>query len=103
MIQRTKYIPSIISLAAGLIASIAAIINNYSSLETMIVVLIALIVFYIIGSIIRYIANKMLVIPEPEEETESEEEENSEENEGDAEETEETEATQDADEALIEE
>ena len=89
MIERTKYIPSIISLAAGLIASIVAIINKYSSLETMIVVLVALIVFYIIGSIIRYVANKMLIIPEPEEteseETESEEEENPEESEGDSE------------------
>lgn len=100
MIQRTKYIPSIISLAAGLIASIAAIINKYSSLETMVVVLVALIVFYIIGSLIRYIANKMLVIPEPEEEAESEEEENLEENEGDAEETE---VTQDEEETPTEE
>lgn len=91
MIQRTKYIPSIVSLTAGLIASIAAIINKYSSLETMIVVLVALIVFYIIGSIIRYVANKTLIIPEPEEteeeETESEEAENSEESEGESEET----------------
>lgn len=89
MIERTKYIPSIISLAAGLIASIVAIVNKYSSLETMIVVLVALIVFYIIGSIIRYVANKMLIIPEPEEseseETESEEEENPEESAGDSE------------------
>lgn len=88
MIERTKYIPSIISLAAGLIASIAAIVNKYSSLETMIVVLVALIVFYIIGSIIRYVANKMLIIPESDEseseETESEEEENPEESAGDS-------------------
>ncbi len=78
MIERTKYIPAIISLAGGLIASIAAIINKYSSLETMIVVLIALIVFYIAGAIIRYVANKVFVIPEPEEEKESEEEGSSE-------------------------
>lgn len=100
MIERTKYIPSIISLAGGLIASLAAIINKYSSLETMIVVLIALIVFYIAGSIIRYIVNKMLIIPEPEEETESEEEENSEENDGEAGESVESE---DAEEAPTEE
>ena len=97
MIERTKYIPPIISLAAGLIASIAAIVNRYSSLETMIVVLVALIVFYIIGSIIRYVANKMLVIPEPEEEEESDEteseEENSEESEGESEDSQETEET----------
>ena len=92
MIERTKYIPSIISLTGGLIASIAAIVNRYSSLETMIVVLIALIVFYIAGSIIRYFANKVLIIPELEEEEgeESAEDENEQENEGEAEETDET-------------
>ncbi len=87
MIERTKYIPPIISLAGGFIASIAAIINRYSGLETMIVVLIALIVFYIAGSVIRYIANKVFYIPEPDEETESEEGENSEEGKGDFEES----------------
>lgn len=85
MIERTKYIPPIISLAGGLIASLAAIINRYSSLETMIVVLIALIVFYIAGSIIRYVANKVLYIPEPEKEMESENDEDSGENKGDSE------------------
>ncbi len=94
MIERTKYIPSIISLAGGLIASLASIVNKYSSLETMVVVLIALIVFYIAGSIIRYVVNKMLIIPEPEEETESEEDVNSEENEGEVGESEETEDTE---------
>lgn len=72
MIERTKYIPPIVSLSGGLIASLAAIINKYSSLEMMIVVLIALIVFYIAGSIIKYVANKVFYIPEPEDE-ESEE------------------------------
>lgn len=85
MIERTKYIPPIISLAGGLIASLAAIINKYSSLETMVVVLITLIVFYIIGSIIRYVANKVFYIPEPEKETESENKEESGENKGDSE------------------
>ncbi len=84
MIERTKYIPPIISLAGGLIASLAAIINKYDSLETMIVVLITLIVFYIIGSIIRYVANKVFYIPEPEREKENEGE--SGENKGDSDE-----------------
>ena len=82
MIERTKYIPPIISLAGGLVASIASIINRYSSLETMVVVLIALIVFYIIGSIIRYFANKILYIPKLEAESELENSENSGDDEG---------------------
>ena len=85
VIERTKYIPPIISLAGGLIASLAAIINKYDSLETMVVVLIALIVFYIIGSIIRYVVNKVFYIPEPEKETESDNEGETGENKGDSE------------------
>ena len=72
MIERTKYIPPIIALAGGLIACIATIVNSYSSLEIMLIVLVAIIVFYIAGSIIRMIANKALYIPEPEEEEGSE-------------------------------
>lgn len=80
--DRTKYIPSIISLAGGLVACIVTIINKYETLETLMIVLASLIIFYIVGAIFRILIKKILVVPEPEKDAESEDSENSEENSG---------------------
>lgn len=80
--DRTKYIPSIISLSGGLVACIVTIINKYETLETLMIVLASLIIFYIVGAIFRILIKKILVVPEPEKDAESEDSENSEENSG---------------------
>ena len=93
--ERTKYIPSIISLAGAFVACLVTIVTSYDTLETLLIVLAALIVFYIVGSIIRVLVNKLFIIPEPEEESESGEEENSEEQDEESEEAENEEAPED--------
>lgn len=80
--DRTKYIPSIISLMGAFVACIVTIINKYETLETLLIVLASLIVFYIVGAVIRILIKKILVVPEPENDAESENSENSEENSG---------------------
>lgn len=60
--MRTKYIPLIIMLIAALAACIVTYINQYSVTESLIIVLIVFITFYIIGIIIKKIAEKFLVV-----------------------------------------
>ncbi len=80
--DRTKYIPSIVSLSGAFVACIVTIINKYETLETLLIVLASLIIFYIVGAVIRILIKKILVVPEPEKDAESEDSENSEENSG---------------------
>lgn len=87
--DRTKYIPPIVSLAGALVACIATIINEYSNLEMTLIVLVASILFYIAGAIIRMLAVKILVKPELETSSESGEEEGSEDGEENPEDTDE--------------
>ena len=72
--ERTKYIPSIISLSGGLLACIITMINPYETYEMFLIILVALIVFYIVGSIARMIINKILFITKVEEDDETTEE-----------------------------
>ena len=79
--ERTRYIPSIISLAAGFVACLVTMINTYDTLEILIIVLSTLIVFYIVGTIARSIINKALFVTKiDDDESEDEEGEGSEEN-----------------------
>ena len=80
--DRTKYIPSIIALLAAFIACIVTIINKYETLETLLIVLATLIIFYIVGAIVRFLVNKILAVPEPEKDAENKDGEISEENSG---------------------
>ncbi|MBQ9699746.1 MAG: hypothetical protein IJV71_03910 [Lachnospiraceae bacterium] len=89
--DRTKYIPTIVSLAGAFVACVVTIINGYSNLDMMLIVLAACILFYIAGAIIRMLVVKMLIVPEPEEGSESGEEEGSKEGSEDSENTDETE------------
>ena len=72
--ERTKYIPSIISLSGGLLACIITMINPYETYEMFLIILVALIVFYIVGAIARMIINKILFVTMVEEDDETTEE-----------------------------
>ena len=72
--ERTKYIPSIISLSGGLIACIITMINPYETYEIFLIVLMALIVFYIVGAIARKIINKILFVTKLDDDSETDEE-----------------------------
>ena len=72
--ERTKYIPSIISLSGGLIACIITMINPYDTYEIFLIVLMALIVFYIVGAIARKIINKILFVTKLDDDSETDEE-----------------------------
>lgn len=84
MKERFKYIPSIVMLLAGFIACITTIVNKYDIIETLIIILVVLVSFYIVGLIIRALFNKFIivevieVIKESEEAVEGEEDETSE-------------------------
>lgn len=78
MEDKIKYIPAILSLAAGLIASIIAILSKYDTLYIMIITLAALLVFYIAGIIVRNMFRKNFIIDEEEEASDGEDVQNSE-------------------------
>lgn len=73
--ERTKYIPSIVSLSGGLIACIFTMLNPYDTYEILLLVLAALIVFYIVGAIARKIINKVLFVTKVDDDSETDEEE----------------------------
>ena len=73
--ERTKYIPSIISLSGGLLACIITMINPYETYEMFLIILAALIVFYIVGAIARKIINKVLFVTKVDDDSETDEEE----------------------------
>lgn len=62
--KRTKYIPAIVTLTGCLAATVITFLNRYDALHSMIIILAALIVFYIAGLIIKGLADKYLVIEE---------------------------------------
>lgn len=67
MKDKLKYIPAIVSLMAGLVASIVTIISRYDTLNIMIITLVSLLVFYIAGIIVKFICEKNFVIEETDE------------------------------------
>lgn len=73
--ERTRYIPSIVSLTGGLIACIVTMLNTYKAYEMFLLILAALIVFYIVGAIARKIINKVLFVTRLDDGSEDEEEE----------------------------
>ncbi len=62
--RRTKFIPAIVTLLGCLTAVILTYVNRYQALQAMIIVLIVLIVFYIVGLILKSLADKYLLIEE---------------------------------------
>lgn len=77
MKERFKYIPSIVMLMAGFVACIVTMICEYEIVEALSVILGVLIIFYIIGIVIKALFNRFLIneetIEENSEETESDE------------------------------
>ena len=57
--MKYKNIPAIIILSAGAIASIICIINKFSLLNMLKVILVVLLVFYVLGLIVNRILSKM--------------------------------------------
>ena len=62
--KRTKYIPAIVTLLGCLAATIITYVNHYQALHAMIIILVVLIAFYIVGVIVKSLADKYLVIEE---------------------------------------
>lgn len=81
--SRTRYIPSIVMLAAAFVACVSTIYFKYTTKQILFIVLITSVCFFILGQIIRIIAEKYLIVSIAEEiaeeETESENTENKEE------------------------
>lgn len=80
--NRTKYIPSIVMLAAAFVACVSTIYFKYTTEQILYIVLITSVCFFILGQIIRMIAEKHLIVETIEEmdseESESKESENKE-------------------------
>ncbi len=75
MENRTRYIPSIVMLAAAFVACIMSIYYDYTTKEILVIVLCTIVVFFVIGLMIKIIADKYLIISmEAEIDKESEEE-----------------------------
>lgn len=68
--MKAKWIPALIMLAAGFVTSVVLILNQYNNTEAFTILLVVLIVFYIIGLIVKAIAGKFLIVEVQEEEQE---------------------------------
>ena len=64
MKEKLRLIPALLALAAALIASVVTMLGRYSSLEAMLIILAAILVFYIVGLIVKYILTKNFIIEE---------------------------------------
>lgn len=56
--MKTKQIPAIIMLIAGLVTSIAAVINHMETVQFLKILVVVLIVFYIIGCVAKVILDR---------------------------------------------
>lgn len=73
---KTKPVPAIVMLLAGLIASISTYVQRIPTKDSLIIILVVLIVFLILGNIIKMLLDKIeIVIPVEEEEVSEEEQE----------------------------
>lgn len=68
--MKTKYIPAIIMLAAGLIRAIAGVFYRQDIKDFLWSILIVMVIFYIIGSVVKVVLDKSMVIAEEEESAE---------------------------------
>lgn len=62
MDNRTKYIPSIVMLAAAFVACIMSIYYEYTTKELLLIVLGTIVVFFVIGLFVKLIADKYLIV-----------------------------------------
>ena len=68
--MKTKYIPAIIMLAAGLIRAIAGVFYRQDIKDFLWSILIVMVIFYIIGSVVKVVLDKQVVVEEEEKEPE---------------------------------
>ena len=65
--MKTKYIPPIIMLAAGLIRAIAGVFYRQDIKDFLWSILIVMVIFYILGSIVKVVLDKSIIITSDEE------------------------------------
>lgn len=70
--MKTKPIPAIIMLSAGLVACIAGILSRMEVVEFMKMLLLVLILFYVLGCVIQWIIGKYFIETKEEETTDGE-------------------------------
>ena len=75
MNNRTRYVPALIMLAAGFIACVSMIVHNYTTKEIILISTAVMVVFLIVGFIVRFIMDTFIFVKEPEEEENKEGEE----------------------------
>lgn len=64
MDNRTRYIPALVMLMAGFLVCVVTIINDYSTRDMMLICAVVMIAFFVIGSIVRYIVERVVLAPE---------------------------------------
>lgn len=79
--MKFRNVPPLAALTAAAITCIITIVYNYEATKALILILCSIILFYIIGSIVKGILNKFLPDPVEEEPSEEQEEEETEEEE----------------------
>lgn len=64
--MKARTIPAIVMLIGGFASCIITMLNEYSLLESLKIILLSLLVFYIFGLIVRMLLNKLVnVDPDP--------------------------------------
>lgn len=73
--NRTRYIPAIVMLSAALVACVSTIYFKYPTRQILLIVLLTSVLFFVLGQIIRIVAEKYLIISTVEETISENEEE----------------------------
>ncbi len=68
MVDRTKYIPAIVALFVTFVASVVTIVNKYEPTQALIIILSVLVGSYVVGLILKWVANTFLIVKVEEEE-----------------------------------
>lgn len=71
--MKTYYIPALITLSAGAVYCLMAILNHLTLREMLLELLIVLIIFYVVGSLIRIVLDRSFPVMTDTEEAEGEE------------------------------
>lgn len=61
--ERTRYIPAIVTLTAGFVVSIITFVYKYSLKSAMLTIALSMVVFFILGLVIKLLVNKFIVEP----------------------------------------
>ncbi len=62
MVDRTKFIPAIVALFVTFVASVVTVINKYESTQALIIILSVLVGSYVVGLILKWVANTFLIV-----------------------------------------